>query len=56
MITQQLDNGILNIYAAETESYSAVPPSPEQRQAYARQAGLAFLLVSVLMAIAVSVS
>lgn len=56
MITQQLDNGILNIYGTETEPYTAVFPSPEQRKAYARQGGLAFLLVSVLMAIAVSVS
>ena len=56
MITQQLDNGILNIYAAETESYYAVSPSPEQRKAYALQGGLAVLLVSVLMAIATTVS
>ncbi|NEP47032.1 MAG: ssl1498 family light-harvesting-like protein, partial [Okeania sp. SIO2H7] len=51
MITQQLDNGILNIYATETESYSAVPPSPEQRKAYALQGGIAILLISTLMAI-----
>ena len=56
MITQQLDNGILNIYATETESYNAVSPSPEQRKAYALQGGLAVLLVSTLMAIAFSVS
>lgn len=56
MITQQLDNGILNVYAAETEPYAAVSPSPEQRKGYAQQGGLAVLLVSVLMAIAVSVS
>lgn len=56
MITQQLDNGILNIYATETESYYAVAPSPEQRKSYAQQGGLAVLLVSVLLAIATSVS
>lgn len=56
MITQQLDNGILNIYAAETEAYTAVTPSPEQRKAYAFQGGLAVLLISVLMAVAVAVS
>ncbi len=35
MYTKQLDNGILNAYAVETEMYYAVSPSPEQQRNYA---------------------
>ena len=56
MYTKQLDNGILNAYAVETEMYYAVAPSPEQQRNYAQQAGLAALLVTALITIAMSVS
>ena len=56
MYTKQLDNGILNAYAVETEPYYAVYPSPEQQRNYAQQAGLAALLVSTLITIAMAVS
>ena len=56
MYTKQLDNGILNAYAVETEMYYAVSPSPEQQRNYAQQAGLAALLVTTLITIAMSVS
>ena len=56
MYTRQLDNGILNAYAVETEMYYAVSPSPEQQRSYAQQAGLATLLVTALVTIAMTVS
>ena len=56
MYTKQLDNGILNAYAVETEMYYAVSPSPEQQRNYAQQAGLAALFVTTLLTIAMSVS
>ena len=56
MYTKQLDNGILTAYAVETEMYYAVSPSPEQQRNYARQAGFATLLVTVLFTVAMTVS
>ena len=56
MYTRQLDNGILNAYAVETEMYYAAYPSPEQQRNYARQAGLATLLVTALITVALTVS
>ena len=56
MYTKQLDNGILNAYAIETDMYYAVSPSPEQQRQYAQQAGLAALLVTTLVTVAMTVS
>ncbi|MEM9217609.1 MAG: ssl1498 family light-harvesting-like protein [Cyanobacteria bacterium P01_F01_bin.150] len=56
MYTRQLDNGVLNAYAIEAEMYYAVAPSPEQQRNYAQQAGLAAMLVTALMTIAMTVS
>lgn len=54
--TQQLDNGILNNYARDPQTYYAVFPSPEQRRNYAVQGAIATLLVTTLILIAFSVS
>ena len=56
MYTTQLDNGTLNAYAVEPQVYFATPPSPQQRQRYVLQAGLAVLLVTGLMTVALTVS
>lgn len=56
MYTKQLDNGILNAYAVETEMYYATYPSPEQQRNYSRWAGLATLLVTLLVSVAMTVS
>lgn len=56
MYTRQLDNGVLNAYAVETEMYYAVAPSPEQQRNYVQQAGLAALLVTALMTLAMTIS
>lgn len=56
MKTAQLDNGILNNYAVEPDTYYAMLPSPEQVRNYMLQGVIATLLVSVLMGISVAVS
>ena len=54
--TTQLDNGILNNYAVEPETYYAVFPSPEQRQSYALQGAIATLFVTALVFVSFAVS
>jgi len=56
MYTMQLDNGVLNVYATETEPYFAEYPSPEQQQRYIRQGALAALLVTGLFLVSFAVS
>jgi hypothetical protein len=56
MYTTQLDNGVLNIYAVEPETYCADYPSPEQQQRYLRQGALAALLVTSLCFVSFLVS
>jgi hypothetical protein len=56
MYTTQLDNGILNTYATEPETYYAVYPSPEQRRNYALQGAVATLFVTTLVLVSLAVS
>ena len=56
MYTTQLDNGTLNAYALEPQVYIASSPSPEQQRRYVLQGGLAMLLVTGLMMVALAVS
>jgi hypothetical protein len=56
MYTTQLDNGILNNYAAEPEIYFAASPSVEQQRRYALQGGLAVLFVTTLLLVSLAVS
>lgn len=50
------NEGLSNIYAAEPAIYLSVFPSPEQRQAYALQGGIAILFVATLIFTAMAVS
>jgi hypothetical protein len=56
MYTTVNEEGILNNYATEPETYYAVYPSPEQQRNYALQGAIATLLViaTVLVSLAVS--
>ncbi len=56
MYTSQIDNGILNAYATEPETYYAVYPSPEQRRNYALQGAIATLFVTALILTSLAVS
>lgn len=56
MYTTQLDNGILNNYAVEPDTYYAVFPSPEQARQYAFQGAIATLLVTGLVLVTFAVS
>lgn len=56
MYTTVNEDGILNNYATEPQMYYAEYPSPEQQRRYAQLGGLAILLVSAIIATAVSVS
>ena len=56
MYTTQLDNGVLNAYAVEPETYLAEYPSPEQQQRYALQGAFATLLVMSLVMVTLAVS
>jgi hypothetical protein len=56
MYTTVNEDGILNNYATEPQMYYAEYPSPEQQRRYAQLGGLAILLVSTIIATAVSVS
>lgn len=56
MYTTQLDNGVLNNYAVEPDTYHAVFPSPEKRRNYLIQGVGASLLVSALILVSFVVS
>ena len=56
MYTTQLDNGVLNAYAVEPDTYLAEYPSPEQQQRYALQGAIASLLVAGLVLVTLAVS
>lgn len=56
MYTTQLDNGVLNAYAVETEAYLAEYPSAEQQQRYLLQGAIASLFVTGLFLVALAVS
>lgn len=56
MYTTQLDNGVLNAYAIEPETYLAEYPSQAQQRRYAQQGAIAALLVTSLFMIALAVS
>ena len=54
--TVQLDNGILNNYANEPDTYYTSSPTPYQIRRYLRQGAIATLLVSFFVALAFIVS
>lgn len=56
MITTADENGVWNNYASEPDVYFAEYPSPEQQRGYWFQGGLAALLVSTLVTIALVAS
>ena len=56
MITTVDETGVWNNYAAEPQMYAAEYPSPEQQKQYFVQGGLAVVLVSALMTIALIAS
>ena len=56
MYTTTNECGVLNNYPTEPPVYRAEYPSPEQQQSYALQGAIATLLVTVLVAIAFTVS
>jgi hypothetical protein len=56
MYTTQDERGILNNYATEPQVYFAEYPSSEQQRQYMFQGGLAIILVTGLLGIALSVS
>jgi hypothetical protein len=56
MYTTQLDNGILNAYAVEPQTYLAEYPSQTQQQRYALQGVIATLFVTSLVMVALAVS
>ncbi|MEM7066598.1 MAG: ssl1498 family light-harvesting-like protein [Cyanobacteria bacterium P01_B01_bin.77] len=56
MYTTIDETGRLNNYATEPAMYLANYPAPEQQQRYLRQGALATLLLTALMAIALTVS
>ena len=56
MNTVQLDNGAINNYAAEPETYYATYPSPEQQRSYLVQGAIGFAVVAVSLLIALGVS
>lgn len=56
MYTTQDENGILNNYASEPQMYFAEFPSVEQQRQYMIQGGIAIILVTTLLGIALSVS
>ena len=45
MYTTYNEDGVMNNYAIETETYYTSYPSPEQQRSYMQQAAWAFLLV-----------
>ncbi|MEM9815832.1 MAG: ssl1498 family light-harvesting-like protein [Cyanobacteria bacterium P01_D01_bin.6] len=54
--TTQLDNGVLNAYAVETEAYVAKYPSAERQQRYMLQGAIASLFVTGLLMVVLAVS
>lgn len=50
------NEGLGNIYAAEPSVYYAEYPSPNQQKRYALQAGIATVLVSLLVLTAIAAS
>ena len=56
MNTVQLDNGVINNYAAEPDTYFATFPSPEQRKTYLVQGVIGFAVVAVSLLISLGVS
>ena len=56
MRTTQLDNGILNNYAAEPKMYFADYPAVYEQKRYLQQGAIATLLVTALVVISTVVS
>lgn len=56
MYTTIDETGRLNNYATEPDMYLASSPYPEQQRRYMLQGGLAILLVTALLGIAIGVS
>ena len=56
MQTTQLDNGILNNYAAEPKIYFADYPAVYEQRRYLQQGAFAALLVTVLLLVSAIVS
>ena len=56
MYTTFNENGILNNYAPETETYYAEYPTQWEQNQYLKQAGFAVLLVSTLILVGFGVS
>jgi hypothetical protein len=56
MYTTVNEDGILNNYATEPQMYYAEYPSVEQQRRYVQLGGVAALLISSLILMAVSVS
>lgn len=54
--TTQLDNGILNNYAVEPNTYYAEYPAPYQQRRYLIQGAIAALLVTTLVLISAAIS
>ncbi|ACK67815.1 conserved hypothetical protein [Rippkaea orientalis PCC 8801] len=54
--TTQLDNGILNNYAVEPNTYYAQYPAPYQQRRYLIQGAIAALLVTTLVLISAAIS
>ena len=56
MRTTQLDNGIMNNYAAEPKVYVAEYPAVYEQKRYLQQAAIATLLVTALIWVSTIVS
>ncbi len=56
MQTTQLDNGILNNYAAEPKMYLADYPAVYEQKRYLQQGAIAALLVTALLLVSAVVS
>ncbi|WP_107670127.1 photosystem II assembly protein Psb34 [Cyanothece sp. BG0011] len=56
MYTNQLDNGILNIYATEPKPYYAQYPAPYQQRKYLVQGAIATLFVAALILVSFTIS
>ena len=56
MQTTQLDNGILNNYAAEPKMYLADYPAVYEQKRYLQQGAIATLLVTALVLVSTLVS
>ncbi|GBF81907.1 photosystem II assembly protein Psb34 [Aphanothece sacrum] len=54
--TTQLDNGLLNNYAAEPKTYYAQYPAPYEQRRYVIQGAIATLLVTTLIVISAVIS